>query len=166
MLRALTRFPIALAAAALFALMVMTFADVVLRSALNSPIPAATELTRIFMAIAVFSVLPLVSVTGGHIAVDLTDGPFARLGLARARDTIIHVVCGAALLWPAFRVWELAERTRGFGDVTEYLGIPQFLIGGFIAVLTGISALALIATGLLHAAAPHLLAPRHESHPE
>ena len=45
------------AAAILFCLMVMTFADVILRSALNNPIESATELTRLFMAIMVFAAL-------------------------------------------------------------------------------------------------------------
>ena len=66
-----------LAATALFALMVMTFFDVVLRSAVNNPIESATELTRLFMAIIVFSSLPIVTWKGMHISVDLLD-PFHR----------------------------------------------------------------------------------------
>lgn len=46
--------PMAVASVALFGLMVLTFCDVVLRSALNAPIEAATELTRIAIAIVVF----------------------------------------------------------------------------------------------------------------
>ena len=42
-------------------MMIMTFFDVVLRSTVNTPIEAATELTRILMAIVVFSALPVVS---------------------------------------------------------------------------------------------------------
>ena len=44
-----------LASLALFFLMAMTFADVVLRSVFNDPIESATELTRLLMAIIVFS---------------------------------------------------------------------------------------------------------------
>ena len=47
--------PLAVASAALFLMMCMTFADVVLRSSFDAPIEAATELTRILMAIVVFS---------------------------------------------------------------------------------------------------------------
>ena len=166
MLRTLSNIPIAVAAIALFALMAMTFFDVVLRSTISAPIPAATELTRIFVAIAVFSVMPILSVTGGHISVDLTDRAFDRLGLARGRDAVIHVICGIALFWPVQRVWELAERSRSYGDVTEYLSIPQFAVGWFIAILTGLSAVALVVTGVLHAIAPHRLAPHQESRPE
>ena len=52
--------PIWLAATVLFLLMSMTFLDVILRSVFNNPIESATELTRLFMAILVFSALPMV----------------------------------------------------------------------------------------------------------
>lgn len=149
--------PVIVACIALFILMVMTFCDVILRSVFNAPIEAATELTRILMAILVFSVLPIISTTNGHIAVDLTDGFFSRLHLSRARDVVIYVISGVMLFWPAQRVWVLAERARDYGDVTEYLSIPTYLIGWFITLSVAITALVMIATGLLKAFAPNTL---------
>ena len=70
--------PIWLAASTLFLLMAMTFADVVLRSVAGDPIESATELTRLFMAIIVFSALPMISWNGQHIIVDLIDPLFSR----------------------------------------------------------------------------------------
>ncbi len=145
------------ASSALFILMVMTFCDVILRSVFNSPIEAATELTRILMAILVFSVLPIISVTNGHIAVDLTDGIFHRLRLSRLRDAIIYLVSGAMLCRAAQRVWVLTERARDYGDVTEYLAIPTYLVGWFITISVAITALVMIITGLLHFFVPNLL---------
>lgn len=149
--------PTLLACVALFILMVMTFFDVILRSVLNAPIEAATELTRILMAILVFSVLPMISAGKGQIAVDLTDGLFARLRLSRARDAIVYLASGIMLIWPIQRVWILAERARDYGDVTEYLSIPVFYIGWFIAASTAITALAMIVTGLLYIFSPQSL---------
>ena len=149
--------PVILASVALFFLMVMTFCDVILRSVLNAPIEAATELTRILMAILVFSVLPIVSATNGHIAVDLTDGFCNRLHLSRIRDVVIYLVSGVMLFWPGQRVWVLAERARDYGDVTEYLSIPAYLIGWFITISVAITAVVMIATGLLKAFAPNYL---------
>ncbi|MGR3503475.1 TRAP transporter small permease [Pseudaestuariivita sp.] len=143
----------------LFALMAMTFLDVVLRSALDNPIESATELTRLFMAIIVFASLPMVSWKGTHIAVDLLDPLFTR-ALARWRDALIDLVCGAALLWPAKRVFDLAERARSFGDETEYLGFPQYIPGWFIAAFTAITALVFLARGLVRIFAPHRLTPK------
>ena len=142
-----------LAAAALFALMVMTFFDVVLRSTINNPIESATELTRLFMAIIVFSSLPVVTWKGTHIAVDLLDPLFSKT-MGRIRDTLIDLICGAVLLWPAIRVWQLADRARSYGDVTEYLNMPQFYIAYFISVSTFASAAVLLVRGVLRIFAP------------
>lgn len=158
LLRRASVLPVLLASAALFALMVMTFCDVILRSAFNAPIEAATELTRIFMAIAVFAVLPVISASkDGHIAVDLTDSLVDRLGLARFRDGLMLVLPGVLLFWPVERMTVLAERSARNGDITEYLGIPQTWLEWFIAGATALTALVMIATGLITWAAPRLL---------
>ncbi len=152
--------PVYAACLALFGLMVMTFSDVVLRSVANAPLSAATELTRILMAVIVFSITPMVSTSGQHVAVDLTDPVFDRLGLARLRDGVIYLVCGALLYWPLNRVWVLAERGRDFGDVTEYLNIPVFYVGWFIAFSLAITMVAMLITGVLTLVRPDLLERR------
>lgn len=151
--------PTWLAAVALFALMCMTFADVILRSAFNAPIEWATELTRIFMAVVVFASLPMVTWRGEHIIVDLMDPMFSRR-LARLRDIVIDLACGALLLWPAKRVFDLAERARGYGDVTEYMGFPQHVTGWFIAAFTGATAAVFLARGVVRILAPEKLFSR------
>ncbi len=145
--------PTWLAAATLFLLMAMTFADVILRSLFSNPIESATELTRLFMAIIVFSSLPIVSWKGGNIVVDLMDPLFSRR-LAYLRDIVIDLFCGVVLFWPARRVWDLAERAREYGDVTEYLNLPQFYAGWFIAFFTFITALTFLARGITRIVAP------------
>ncbi len=154
--RRLALLPSLLAATVLFLLMAMTFFDVILRSVANDPIESATELTRLFMAIMVFSALPVISWRGEHIVVDLLDPLFSR-GMARIRDVVVNLLGGALLLWPAWRVWALADRARSYGDVTEYLNIPQFYIAYFIALMTFITALALLARGIAFIFAPHLV---------
>ena len=143
----LCRVPVFLASAALFALMGLTFCDVLLRSLFNAPIEAATELTRLLMAVLIFSVMPQISVQKGHIAVDLSDGLFRFLRLERLRDGLLLLVGGTMILWPAWRVLILAERARDYGDVTEYLGLPTFLIGWFIAAALAVTATAMLAVG-------------------
>lgn len=160
LIRHLSSVPVYIACVALFILMVMTFCDVILRSIFNAPIEAATELTRILMAILVFAVLPVMSARGDQIAVDLTDGVFARFRLTRVRDGLVFLFSGIMLFWPIKRVWVLAERARDYGDVTEYLHIPQFYVGWFIAVFTAFAAIAMIVVGLLHLFAPQLLSER------
>ncbi|MEO1689712.1 MAG: TRAP transporter small permease [Pseudomonadota bacterium] len=149
--------PAAIASAALFAMMTMTFADVVLRSALNAPIEAATELTRLLMAVVVFASMPVVSAGGKHIAVDLTD-PLFSARLARWRDAAVNLGCGAMLFWPAERAVVLAERAASFGDVTEYLEIPKVYPAMFIAGACYVTAAALLIRGALCVVAPRALA--------
>ena len=145
--------PTWLAAFALFFMMSMTFLDVILRSTISNPIEWATELTRICMAIIVFATLPVVSWKSGHIIVDLMD-PLFSARIARWRDIVIDLACGILLFWPAKRVWDLAERARDFGDVTEYMGLPQHYIGWFIAFFTLITAITLVVRGVMRIVRP------------
>ena len=161
-LRILAAPAITVASVAIFALMVLTFCDVVLRSAFNAPIEAATELTRITMAIVVFSALPIVSARDEHITVDLADPIFRRFRLERLRDGLVATVSGAMLFWPALRVADLAKRHKNFGDVTEYLAIPTFYIEYFISGMTFATALVLILRGLVLWFAPHLLTRQND----
>ena len=72
-----------------------------------------------------------------------------RLAVPRPNDRFCDPMCGAGTI--------LAERARDYGDVTEYLSIPVFYVGWFIAASTAITAVAMITTGLLHIFAPHTL---------
>lgn len=153
----LTVVPMMMSSVALFALMVLTFADVVMRSVFNAPIEAATELIRIGIALLVFSALPVLSWREQHIAVDLLDTPFARMNLHRVRDGLVALACGAMLWLPAGRVVDLAFRAQSYGDQTEYLEIPTFYIALFIAAMTYLTSAVLILRGMLHLFAPRLL---------
>lgn len=149
--------PMMMASVALFALMVLTFADVVMRSAFNAPIEAATELIRLGIAVLVFSALPVLSWREQHIAVDLLDGPFAKMRLQRWRDGFVALACGVMLWFPAGRVVDLAYRAQSYGDQTEYLEIPTFYIGMFIAAMTFLTSVVLMLRGALHFFAPRFL---------
>lgn len=136
------------AAIVLFLMMALTFADVIFRSVFNTPIEAATELIRIAMAIIVFTTLPVISWRSEHISVDLLDRFFSER-MDRIRNGLVAIICGLMLLWPAQRVAVLAERAASYGDVTEYLGIPQSYVAWMIAASTLITAIVLICRGLL-----------------
>jgi TRAP-type C4-dicarboxylate transport system permease small subunit len=161
LIRILVRLPNWVAALALFALMVLTFADVMLRSLANAPIEVAADLTRTLMVVVVFAVMPQLSAQGRQISVDLIDSVFVRWNLTRWRDAAVALFCGAMLIWPAGRVYDLAERSRSYGDVMEYLAMPVHYVGWFIAVMTGLTALALLVRGVLTLIAPRLLEGSH-----
>lgn len=157
LLNPVAQLPMLLAAVTLFGLMLLTFADVVMRSVFSAPIEAATELTRIAMAVIVFSALPVISGKAQHIVVDLLDPVFHRLGVARVLDGLVTLICGVLLVWPASRAFDLAERARSYGDLTEYLSIPTFYIAWFIALMTLISAIAMAIRGVIALFKPGLL---------
>jgi TRAP-type C4-dicarboxylate transport system permease small subunit len=156
-LRRSLRMPAYMASVALFSLMVLTFCDVMLRSILNAPIESAADLTRLLMAITVFSVLPSVSAKGQQISVDLLDDKFIKFGSMHWREAVVSLFCGGILLLPAERVFVLAERARSYGDVMEYLGLPLHYIGWFVALMTVLTAIALIARGFVALFRPDLL---------
>ncbi|WP_299861284.1 TRAP transporter small permease subunit [uncultured Hoeflea sp.] len=157
LLKPVAELPMLLAAVTLFVLMLLTFSDVVMRSVFSAPIEAATELTRIAMAVIVFSALPVISGKAQHIIVDLLDPVFNRLGVARVLEGLITLICGVLLFWPANRASDLAERARSYGDLTEYLSIPTFYIAWFIALMTLVSAVAMAVRGLITLFKPSLL---------
>lgn len=161
-LNALSQLPMIVASIALFALMCLTFADVLMRSIFNAPIEAATELIRMGIALIVFASLPVLSAQNGHITVDLLDGPFRKFKLERVRDTLVALLCAAMLWWPAGRIVDLAERAKGYGDVTEYLQILTFYVAYFIAVMTYLTAIALLGRAVLHMIAPQALVPQND----
>ncbi|OCW57675.1 TRAP transporter small permease [Hoeflea olei] len=157
LLHRLSELPMLLAAATLFVLMVLTFADVIMRSTFSAPIEAATELTRIAMAVIVFSALPVISGRAEHIVVDLLDPLFHRAGVERVLDGLITLACGVLLVWPALRCFDLADRARSYGDLTEYLAIPVHYITWFIAFMTLITAAAMALRGVVTLFKPDLL---------
>ena len=152
----LATIPTVIASLVLFGLMVMTFFDVFFRSAFNNPIEAAPELTRMSVAIIVFSSLPVLSARGGHISVDLLDGLFRRFNLLRLWEAVMSIICGVILWWPAMRVMDLAERAMKRGKVTEFLEIPTFYLAYFIGAMVLVTMVALILRGVLLIVAPNL----------
>lgn len=140
--------PKIMASLALFVLMLLTFSDVILRSVFNAPIEFSADLTRLLMAITVFSALPVLSAQGKHISVDLLDGTFKRLNLTRWRNAFTDVFCGIILILPASRIFDLAERSRSYGDLMEYLRLPLHYTAWFVGIMTAFTALILIIKGV------------------
>ena len=139
------------AAVVLFALMAMTCIDVAGRYFFNAPLDGATELTRLMLAVLVFAVLPAVCWREDHVSVDLLD-PLVPPWLVRIRQVAISLVAAAALAGLSVRVAQLALRHRDYGDTTEYLLIPLYPLVFFIALMSAVAALTLLANALRYAA--------------
>ncbi|MCX7893608.1 MAG: TRAP transporter small permease [Burkholderiales bacterium] len=121
----LARWSAALACVALAAMMLVTVADVALRSLAGRPIPGTFELVELALAAAFFLALPLVFLRDANIVVDAVDHRAPRFVPALRR---LGGIASAVVL--ALLAWQAALGARdalSFGDVSAALGLPQGL---------------------------------------
>jgi len=131
----------AVSALALFAMMVLTFADVIGRKFFNNSLPGAVELTEIFMTLMIYFALPLASLAGEHIIFDLFDRRLPA-SLLRWQKTLSHGLTGLIMFGAAWVVTQRAARTMEYGDTTSVLEIRLGPFHYLIAVMLLITALA------------------------
>ena len=123
-----------LAATFLAAMVLLTTADVVLRSVFAYPIRGMLELIELGLACTIFVALPAVFLREEHLAVDV-------LKRSRFFDRAGAVV---SLVVLAFMGWMMLPNARNmmeFGDVTSDLSIPRLWY--WVPVLFGVLASAL-----------------------
>lgn len=131
-----------LAAAALFAIMVLTFFDVGGRKILSNSIPGSLELTELLMVVVIFAALPLVSLRGEHVVFDSLDHYLPR-GLRKIQRALMQAVCAATLLGLGWLMWQTGGQFLETGETTAQLKILKapFIYG--MAVLC-------VVAGLIH----------------
>ena len=130
------------ASAILFALMSLTFVDVLARYVFNRPIRGAFEVTELLLLVLIFAGLPLVSHADEHVTMDFVDrwlAQAARRALSRAIDLLV----AALMFFMAWQVWIRATRVASYGDATDVLRIAY---GPFVYFMAAMIALA----GLIH----------------
>ncbi|MEM7041421.1 MAG: TRAP transporter small permease [Pseudomonadota bacterium] len=140
--RWLARLLLGLAAVTLFAMLLLTCADVIGRYLLNAPVNGKTELTRFMMAGLIAATLPVIGVTGGHISVDLFDSRFSKRGAA-IRDLVTDAIAASALAVLAYWLVFRADRLMNRGYVSDFLHLPLHPMAYFVAAMVGAAALAL-----------------------
>lgn len=127
------------AGATLFAMMLLTTADVTGRYFFNSPILGTVELTQLMLAALVFLSLPVVCWREEHVSVDLLDSVFPA-SLIWIRQVLVNLIVTGALWIMARRVWALGNRAMEWGDVTEFLRIPNGYLIYLISIMLAVSA--------------------------
>jgi TRAP-type transport system small permease protein len=121
------------AAIALAAMMLLTVADVVLRSMFNYPIRGMLEIIELLLACSFFVALPASFLRDEHIVVDMID-PMAPEWVPALKQigNMVTLVVIAAITWQG---WKAMQDTLMFGDVTSDLQIPRILY--WVPVLFG-----------------------------
>ena len=131
-----------LAAAALFAIMALTFLDVGGRKLLSNSIPGSLELTELLMVVVIFAALPLVSMRGEHVVFDSLDGHLPP-AVRKVQRALMQAVCAVALLGLGWLMWQTGGQFLETGETTAQLKILKapFIYG--MAVLC-------VFAGLIH----------------
>ncbi len=132
----------ALAASALFAIMLLTLMDVSGRKLISTSVTGSLELTELLMVLVIFAGLPLVSLRGEHVVFDSLD-PVLPKGLRRLQDVVVDLLCALALGGVAWLMWVKAGQMTEYGDTTAQLKITQ---GPFVYLMSLLCAL----TALVH----------------
>ncbi len=129
-----------LCAAALFAIMVLTFFDVGGRKLFSQSIPGSLELTELLMVIVIFAGLPLVSERGEHVIFDSLDSVWPAW-LVKIQKALVHLVCAALMMALAYLMWRSGSQFLEYGETTAQLKISKapFIYG--MAVFCCITAL-------------------------
>jgi len=131
-----------LAAAALFAIMVLTLVDVGGRKLLSQSVPGSLEITELLMVVVIFAALPLVSLKGEHVLFDSLDALLPSW-VQRVQRAVVDLFCAVALLGLAWLMWDKAGQMAQYGDVTAQLKLP---LGPFVQLMSVLCAL----TALVH----------------
>jgi len=129
-----------IAAFFLAAMMLLTVADVVLRSLFSYPLRGMLELIELGLACTVFIALPAVFLRDEHLVVDVID-KLLKPSVVRILDLIGALLSVAVLAVMAWQMLPLARSMHEFGDVTSDLSIPKIYY--WIPVLLGVVASAL-----------------------
>ena len=67
------------------------------------------------------------------------------------RTIVINLMISAALVFLAYRIYVLGQRSLSYEEVTEFLAIPLGWMMIFIAVMCWITALAVVTLGVYRA---------------
>jgi TRAP-type C4-dicarboxylate transport system permease small subunit len=129
----------ALAAAALFGIMTLTFVGVIARYFLGQPIIGDDEVQACLLGIIVFSALPLVTAAQKHIAVK----SFA--GLLKGRPLFVQklavlLMTGLGFSFVAYLIVVQGLELQENGTLSTYLDIPEAPLAYVFAALTAIAA--------------------------
>lgn len=129
-----------LAGSALFAIMMLTFFDVIGRKFLSNSLTGALELTELLMVVVIFAALPLVSRRNEHVVFDSLDG-YLPSGVRVVQRIVVHLICAVCLLGLGFLMWRTGGQFVESGETTAQLHILKapFIYGmGVFCLITGL----------------------------
>ena len=134
-----------IAAALMFCLMLLPCVDVVGRYFFNKPVTGGFELTEMLLAALIFAGLPLVTLRGDHITVDLFD-PVTPDWLFRIQHALASLIGAACTGYLAWCLWLRAVALDRAGETTSQLQFKIAWLAYAMAILMALTAAALVIT--------------------
>ncbi|MGE0331786.1 MAG: TRAP transporter small permease [Ramlibacter sp.] len=129
-----------LGALALFAMMAVTFIDIVGRFVLHRPLAGSIDLIQVLLLLTAGCTLPAVTWRGEHLSIGLFDGARPTL-LERARRAAVALVVAVTFGALGALLWTNASELARNGDVIGYLRLPVAPFVYALSVLCAVSAL-------------------------
>ncbi|MCB1713719.1 MAG: TRAP transporter small permease [Candidatus Competibacteraceae bacterium] len=126
---------------ALFAMVALTFADVIGRRFFSAPVYGAHDLTEHLMALIIFCGLPVLTAIHGHLTVDLFDRFLLRPSL-RWWHRFIALGMAALLALIGYQYVIAAIEAGEIREISQELSIPRNIMYAFMATMCWLSALA------------------------
>lgn len=126
-----------------FAMMALTFCDVMMRYFLSRPIMGAFEITEILMGCIVFLAAPAMSFLGENIVVTVISERLpARL--QRPLQIVADLFCALLAAGVAIQLWRHGSRLLRYHEVSMELGVPKGWIAHIMAAGMAITAVAFL----------------------
>ena len=116
-------------------LVIITVIDVFGRYLLGLPLPGASEITEIILAVLVYIGLPYICRDEGHVSVSIISSNL-RYSLARVHSIIINTSISIILLIIGLQLIEYGINLNSYNDITTFLEIPKAPIAFILAFLT------------------------------
>lgn len=136
-----------IAAITLLILMLITCTDVLGRYLFDNSLDAASELTEICIAVLVFAEMPIITWRGGHVVVDILDR-FIGDKVIKVLGLLSIFVMSSSLYYVAHRIFYIGGRSIRRGEESEYLAIPMGHVVQYIAIMSWVTAGAVITYGI------------------
>lgn len=128
-------------------MVLLTFTDVIGRRLFNTPVFGAHDITEHLMAVIVFSGLPLLTANRAHLSIDLFDRWLLQPQW-RTWHYLVNGLIAAVLALIAYEFAVSIQEANDMREVSQALGIPRAWMYAYLAITSGLAALAALTAGL------------------
>ena len=128
-------------------MVLLTFTDVIGRRLFNTPVFGAHDITEHLMAVIVFSGLPLLTANRAHLSIDLFDRWLLQPQW-RTWHYMVNGLIAAVLTLIAYEFAVSVQEANDMREVSQALGIPRAWMYAYLAITSGLAALAALTAGL------------------